>query len=107
MSVDLPHYSRYIDTEIVEWEGSNNIGLYQVQENLRNIKVEDLINVRITTGFAGRPDLISQKYYNTPYYSWVIVIHNAPLNPIGWPRQGDLISMPDPRIITNIINNTQ
>ena len=104
MSFDLPHWSRYKDTEKIVWNDSETFGLYSKQEKLINIKIEDLINVKITAGFAGRPDLISQEYYNTPYYAWVIVLHNAPLNPIGWPRQGDLISVPLSTAVDDIIH---
>ena len=100
----LPHYSRYIDTERIFWEGNESLGLYVVPEKIRSLEPKDLISVKITPGFAGRPDLISQEYYSTPYYSWIILMHNAPLNTIGWPKQGDTITIPNSTVADDIIH---
>ena len=104
MAFDLPHYSRYINSERIFWEDEESFGLYKANEKIKSLTPEDLINVKITPGLAGRPDLIAQEYYNTPYYSWIIVIYNAPLNPIGWPKQGDVITIPKPSVVDDIIH---
>jgi hypothetical protein len=104
MASDLPHYSRYIDTEQVFWKKEESFGLYEVSERIKSLKPKDLISIKITTGLAGRPDLIAQENYGTPYYSWVIVIHNSPLNPIGLPKQGDVITIPTATIVDFIIH---
>lgn len=104
MSFDLPHYSRYINTERIFWDSEESLGLYSVPDRIKNLEPKDLISVKITPGFAGRPDLIAQEYYNTPYYAWVIIIHNSPLNPIGWPKQGDVITIPNSVVVDEIIH---
>lgn len=100
----LPHYSRYIETEIIMWGSEESFGIYDTQDFLKSLAVNDLVNLKVTPNFAGRPDLISQENYGTPYYSWIIVMHNAPLNPIGWPANGSVISIPKPEAIDRIIH---
>ena len=104
MAFDLPHYSRYKDTNKIIYEGSETFGLYLRQDKLQSLKPEDLINVKVTPEFAGRPDQIANEYYNTPYYSWLIVMYSAPLNPIGWPKQGSTILIPKFDIVNDIIH---
>lgn len=104
MSYVLPHYSRYKDTEKILWNNNSTFGVYAVPDRLKNLQPSDLISVKITPGLAGRPDLIANEHYNSPYYSWIITMYNSPLNPIGWPKNGDLILIPRPGIIHEIIN---
>jgi len=101
---DLPHYSRYVGVEAINFNGVATFGLYSTPDKIKNLQPRDLISVKIDPGFAGRPDLISQQYYSTPYYCWVIVIYNSPVNPIGWPRGGSTILIPSPSVISEIIN---
>jgi len=103
---DLPHYSRYVNTKSIFWKDEESLGLYSVPKKIRQLEPEDLIGIKITPELAGRPDLISQEYYNTPYYSWIITIYNAPLNPIGWPKKGDVILIPNSSAADDIIHNS-
>lgn len=102
MSFNLPHYSRYKTTEKIVFNSVYTFGLYKTKQRLLNIKVEDLQKIKVGLGFAGRPDLISDQCYNTPYYAWVIVMINAPLNPLGWPRNGEHILIPTATAIDDI-----
>jgi hypothetical protein len=104
MAFDLPHYSRYKETSRIIWRDSETFGLYQIQDRLQSLEIKELINIKVTSGLAGRPDLIANEHYGTPYYSWIIVMHNSPLNPIGWPRQGSVISIPNPFVVDDIIH---
>lgn len=103
MSFNLSHYSRYENSERITFGDVDTFGLYKRDNRLKNIKVEDLVNIKITPGLAGRPDLISEEYYNTPYYAWIIVMVNNPINPIGWPRQNDQILIPTPEAADDIV----
>ena len=102
---ELPHYSRYSNSESIFWNGEKSFGLYELPERLKNLEPEDLVNMKVGAEYAGRPDLISEKFYRTPYYSWVIVMHNNPINPIGWPRIGSIISVPNSDVVDEVIRN--
>lgn len=102
---ELPHYSRYVDTESIFWNGEETLGLYELPDRLKNLESADLINYKVQSGHAGRPDLISEEYYRTPYFSWVIVMHNKPRNPIGWPKLGEVISIPKSSVVDEAIRN--
>jgi len=103
--VDLPHYSRYVNTESIFWDGESSFGLYEIPDKIKNLEPKDLINFKVEPGYAGRPDLISEKYYKTPYFSWVIIMHNNPINPIGWPKVGSIISIPKESVVDEVIRN--
>jgi len=59
-----------------EFVASTEIMLFQVDQN-----------------YAGRPDLIAQNFYGTPYLEWVITMFNRPLNPIGFPKAGSVVKV--------------
>lgn len=62
--------------------------------NPANLTQEQVTKLTITPDLAGRPDQIAQKLYNSPVLDWVIVLYNKPLNPVGWPANGAVISAP-------------
>lgn len=62
--------------------------------NPKNLTQQQVTKLTITPDLAGRPDLIAQKLYNSPVLDWVIVLFNKPLNPVGWPVNGAVISAP-------------
>ena len=64
-----------------------------------NIASTDVLLFQVNQQFAGRPDLISQKFYGTPYYEWVIVMFNSPLNPLGFPVAGSVIKILSSKIV--------
>jgi len=102
---DLPHYSRYANSESIFWNGEQSFGLYEFPERLKNLEPKDLINIKIAASHAGRPDLISEEYYRTPYYSWIIVMHNSPINPIGWPKIGSIVSIPKLDVVDEVMRS--
>lgn len=53
----------------------------------------------VTNRTEGRPDLISNEVYNTPYLDWVIVAFNNPLENLNWPRAGTTIEYPDDSVV--------
>jgi hypothetical protein len=104
MSFDLPSWSRYKFSDAITTEdGTRTFGLAKLPDLLQNITEEDLISFKVESGYEGRPDLISQDQYSTPYYAWLIVMHNSPLNPFGWPKKGDRILIPDPLLVNDIL----
>ena len=99
----LPHYSRYVGVNSVVHNGHKSFGLYLIPSTILNIPSSSLVSVEIVSGLEGRPDLISNKYYYTPYYDWVIIMYNRPINPIGWPKLGSTILIPTLEAVNNII----
>ena len=55
----------------------------------------DYTHWTVESGFQGRPDLISNHFYNISAYDWIIIMVNKPLNPIGWPHMHNIIKIPD------------
>lgn len=61
---------------------------------------EEYIGVyQVTTGYQGRPDLISNIIYGTPYLDWVLIAFNKARRTLNWPRTGDLIEYPIESIV--------
>lgn len=57
-------------------------------------KLESYMTVRIPTGYEHRPDLISELFYNTPIYWWLILLHNNIPDPFQGLNVGDIIQIP-------------
>lgn len=50
---------------------------------------------KIPAGFAHRPDLISNLFYNTPKYWWLILLANNIADPFDRLNEGDEIFIPE------------
>lgn len=68
-----------------------------------NLKPTDIITMAITPDLAGKPWAIAQKLYNSPVLDWVIVLFNKPLNPVGWPAIGTVISAPTISVVLPLV----
>ena len=102
--LNLPPESRYRETEKIVFNNIMTFGSYKPRHGLLNLTTEDLIRIKVQSGFAGRPDLISEQYYQTSAYDWVVVMINSPLNPINWPKQGTFINIVSPGSIDKVVH---
>ena len=100
MPFDLRTYSRFRDTQHVRFGDVETFGMWHWPEAFDSIADQDIIRFKVTSDIEGRPDLISDKFYLSPNYDWIIIMYNQPTNPLGWPRTGDIIKIP-PRSALN------
>lgn len=91
--------SRYIKTDIVNFNEFNSYGLFEPPLWIQSITDADLVNFSVTNDLAGRADLISERLYGTTRMYWVLVYINKPLDPTNWPKSGELILTPKTEIV--------
>lgn len=91
--------SRYSLTDIVNFKGQMTYGLYKPQPWIVNASLENIGSFTVTNDLEGRPDAISDLLYGTPNYYWVLVVLNRPLNPLNWPKAGQVIKVLSNEII--------
>ena len=76
-----------IVTTSLSSEGMDNL-LKNLPDNL------EVRNGRVPVEFAHRPDLISNIFYNTPGYWWLLMLVNGIDDPYEGFREGDPILIP-------------
>ena len=92
--VKLSDFSRFGRTEMIITNGVETFGTWTQPSYLLTRPDESLISkLKITSQFAGRPDLISNKLYGTPLLDWVLIAFNN-VTELNWPKIGDIIEYP-------------
>lgn len=101
MAISLSSTSRFRNTDPVVKDGNETFGLWVRPEGLdpNNLNEEDIRTIRVTQANAGRPDLIANENYGTPFLSWVIIMFNRPQNTLNWPPVGAQIQIPSRTIV--------
>jgi len=95
MAIDIPPYSRFINTETVNLGGFESFGVWNVPNFLKQSLLADQeVVIKITAAYEGRLDLIAHELYGTPFLDWVIIAYNNILEPLNWPRAGTVIKIP-------------
>lgn len=94
----IPSDSRFKNTPLININGKEAYGRWVAPDFLSDPKLQ-ISKYLVTSGLAGRPDLISNSVYGTPEYYWVIVAYNKPIDTLNWPDVGDLIDIPDIKAI--------
>ena len=97
----ISSFSRFVDTEQIIVSGKETFGLWHVPNFINRDFLSDsqVGSLNIKADLAGRPDLISNKLYGTPYLFWVIIMFNKPQNPLNWPQSGSVIRFPVKSIV--------
>lgn len=105
MSIETTSLSRFNQTEPVIRDGRTTFGLWvrPLAVDPNAIDEQDLITIKVDQQHAGRPDVIANEQYNTPYLEWVVTMFNRPLNPLGWPQAGLIIKIPSKQAISRLI----
>lgn len=93
--------SRFKTTEPITIDQKETYGLWDppTYTNLTQLNTNQIITIKIDQSLAGRPDLIANKHYGTPLLEWVIIMSNKPQNPLGWPKTGQTIKIPNRTLI--------
>jgi hypothetical protein len=103
MSYDLTPWSRFKETARIVYNNNPTFGLWSRPQVFDNINESNVTKYQVESGESGRPDLIALKFYGSDVYDWIIIMYNQPLNPIGWPKQGDVISIPVRSAIVDLL----
>jgi len=91
--------TRYSATPVVNFNNKQVYGLYKEPIWVSNIKKEDLVDFLVTSDLEGRADLISTMLYNNPNYYWTLIIVNKPIDPLNWPKAGQVIKTLSKQIV--------
>lgn len=89
MAIDHPPYSRFKEVPLTVINGIETVGVWEPPK----FDGPDIILV-VDSTYEGRPDKISNDYYETTEYAWVIMTHNNVRNTLNWPKIGEVIKLP-------------
>lgn len=103
----MADYSRLDKTAMVVVDGHETHGVWNTPTWLREKPEDNLIfTFNVDNRYEGRPDLISNQIYNTPFLDWVLIAFNAKFYPnsdsrkiLNWPRSGDIVRYPASSIV--------
>lgn len=97
-------FSRFKRTNLIKTRsGAETYGLMEGFDILRNSKTTDFNNYIVPGEYEGRPDLIAQHFLGSSFYEWMIVMSNRPKNPLGWPKVGQLIRIPNKTLLKSLL----
>ena len=93
--------SRFSQSQLITVDGITTYGKWTRPDWMKeeNIASTEILLMQIDQQYAGRPDLIAEKYYGTPYLEWVITMFNRPLNTLGFPKAGSVIKILSHKIV--------
>ena len=101
MALDLPSTSRFTQTPIIIRNNKETFGRWVrpdfLDESLLN--EDQIITISINSTLAGRPDVIADREYGSPFLEWVVVMFNRPKDTIGFPRIGTVIKLPEASLV--------
>lgn len=87
-------YSRFQRTELVLEDGVEVFSTWTMPPFLSEELPSDQIgSYKVTNAMEGRPDLISNIIYGTPYLDWVLIAFNNARD-LNWPKAGVIIKYP-------------
>ena len=87
--------SRLKDTPLTIVDGKETLGVWEKPSFLTSEVPNRYVgSFTVTSNYSGRPDLISQLLYNTPYYDWVLISFNNVQDTLNWPPVGLNIKYP-------------
>jgi hypothetical protein len=91
---------RFRKTEKIVYRSQETLGVWLKPTFLTEEVPEKYISTYVVpTNHNGRPDLISQELYGTPFLDWVLISFNGVYNTLNWPPTGLQIKYPSPSII--------
>jgi len=102
----LGEFSRFTKTNKIIVDGKETYGSWQTQSWLKE-KPDDayILVFRVNNLFEGRPDLISNQVYGTPFLDWVLISFNHKYydneadQVLNWPKAGSIIRYPSEIIV--------
>lgn len=91
----MAEFSRFKATQTITYEGSITYGVWKPLKVLqKEYDTDDYKIYQVPSNFEGRPDLISDVMFKTPFLDWVLIAYNRVKEPFGWPRSNELIKIP-------------
>ena len=92
-------YTRFSQTTPVIFDGNETYGVWK--SPLTNAIYNNLLVVVVDARYQGRPDLIANELYGDPSLDWMLITVNNATDVLNWPRAGETIKFPDPRVVTS------
>ncbi len=101
MPIETSSFSRFTETEAIVRDGKENFGRWVRPDFLKPdlLAEEEIFTLFIDGAFAGRPDLIADDLYDSPFFEWVLIMFNKPKDTLGWPESGDTIKYPSRTVV--------
>lgn len=92
-------------TEPIIHATHETFGLWKRPPGFSRVEFDEssLMMIEINQRLAGRPDIIATEQYGSPLFEWIVIMFNRPLNPLGWPLVGTVITIPTETAVHNII----
>jgi hypothetical protein len=82
-------YSRFRRTPVTIFSDRETVEHWEKPEFLTVELSESAVNTFVVTAnYNGRPDLLSQLLYGSPYYDWVLIAYNNVTDTLNWPPTG-------------------
>ena len=100
-------FTRFNRTDKIIIDGKETYGFWSQPIWLKERpNDEDILTYNVGNDVEGRPDLISNEIYNTPFLDWVLIAFNNRFFPteeskivLNWPRAGSIIRYPSERLV--------
>jgi hypothetical protein len=86
--------SRYNKTKMLTYQQQSTYGVWVVPIDLASIPEDRISTYVVTTGLAGRADIIAGYLYGNQQYDWVLYTYNNVVDTINWPPVGLVIKYP-------------
>lgn len=97
--IKLTDFSRFRKTDMVIVDGVETFGVWTQPSYLITRPDEQYIGkFKVTSQYAGRPDLISHMLYGTPSLDWVLIAFND-VTSLNWPETGVIIEYPSDSLV--------
>lgn len=88
--------SRFSKTPLINSRsGNTTYGRIEGFDIFKNVSGDNFRLETVTNSMSGRPDLIAESEYGDPHLEWILVLSNAPRNPFNWPKNGEIIKIPN------------
>ena len=93
-------FSRFFKTQQIIFDSETTYGMWSPPSwLLQRPNNSNILKFKVSNKFEGRPDLIANRLYGSPLLDWVIISFNNVLNPMGWPKAGEIIECPSDQIV--------
>ncbi|KKK98733.1 hypothetical protein LCGC14_2639780, partial [marine sediment metagenome] len=101
MAFDIPSTSRFTQTPVIIKDNKETFGRWVRPNFLKEelLDENEIITLSIDSDLAGRPDVIADRQYGSPFLDWVVVMFNKPVNTVGFPKIGSVIKLPIPTLV--------
>ncbi len=101
MALNYNQYSRFKTTEEIIYQNKETMSVWKKPAFLtKNLNPNLVYSFQVTAEYNGRPDLISNRLYKTPYYDWVLLAFNNVTETLNWPPTGLIIKYPDKTLVS-------